>query len=92
MNYEINGRVPVTRSRYGYAVDSDRESVPRCAFWKKVAVLAAIVAVYAAVQLAISWPAITWMIKHRGTEAQRPSASSVSPCLCVKTINGGIAS
>lgn len=62
MNYEINGRVPVTRSRYGYAVDSDRESVPRCAFWKKVAVLLVISALYLAVQLWISWASIKWMM------------------------------
>ena len=35
---------------------------PRVTFWKKVALLVAIIVVYAAVQLAISWSAIKWMM------------------------------
>ena len=38
------------------------EDIPWGVFWKKAAVLAAIVVVYAAVQLAISWSAIKWMM------------------------------
>ena len=65
------------------------DDIPWGEFMKKLAVLLGIAVMYVAVQLWISWPSITWMIKHRGTEAQRPSASSVSPCLCVKANNGG---
>ena len=66
MNYERKGKTWEPRVRYGYSLGSGRGFVP-CAFWKKVAVLAAIIVVYAAVQLAISWPAIKWMAKENGT-------------------------
>ena len=61
MNYEITGKGPVRRSRYGYSLGGERGFAP-CAFWKKLAVLAAIVVVYFAVQLTISWPSVKWLI------------------------------
>ena len=61
MNYERTGKTCEPRVRYGYSLGGERGFVP-CAFWKKIAVLAAIVVVYFAVQLTISWPSVKWLI------------------------------
>ena len=61
MNYEITGKGPVRRSRYGYSLGSGRDVTP-CAFWKKLAVLLGIAVMYVAVQLWISWPSIKWLM------------------------------
>ena len=61
MNYERTGKTWAPRGRYDYSLGSERGFAP-CAFWKKLAVLLGIAAVYVAVQLWISWPAIKWML------------------------------